>query len=145
MVIAMLDSRAVTLSGAECRSLLAPGGLGRVAVSVAALPAIFPVPFALVDDDVVFRVPEGSTLARALVDRVVAFEADGAERASRSGWSVLVVNRAEAIDDEQTMREAMEHGLDDWPIPGPLVYVRMPTTHISGHAVGVRSPVELGS
>ncbi len=54
------------LSPGECRALLRAGCIGRVAVSVDALPAIFPVRYRLVDDDILFdAAPTGARLLRS--------------------------------------------------------------------------------
>ena len=51
--------------------------LGRVAITVNALPAILPVRFALDHDEIVFRASPGGVLAEATRHAVIAFEADG--------------------------------------------------------------------
>jgi hypothetical protein len=85
------------LSPDECRDLLRAGGIGRVGVSVGALPAIFPVHFRLVDDDIVFRAPSPQSVAPgALAGTVIAFEADDFDVPDEAGWSVLVIGRVEA-------------------------------------------------
>jgi nitroimidazol reductase NimA-like FMN-containing flavoprotein (pyridoxamine 5'-phosphate oxidase superfamily) len=79
----------------ECRALLRAGGIGRVGVSVGALPAIFPVRFRLVDDDIVFTEPADATTGAPLAGTVIAFEADAFDPDHVAGWSVLVVGRVE--------------------------------------------------
>jgi nitroimidazol reductase NimA-like FMN-containing flavoprotein (pyridoxamine 5'-phosphate oxidase superfamily) len=102
------------LSPAECRALLQAGGIGRVSVSIGALPAIFPVHYRLVDDDIVFRSPsDGAPGPGALDGAVIAFEADQFDPDEAGGWSVLVVGRVEP-DRE----------------PG---FTRVPSERISGH------------
>ena len=102
------------LSPAECLALLRAGGIGRVSLSVGALPAIFPVHYHLVDDDIVFRAPADATPGSGSLDgAVIAFEADQFEPDERGGWSVLVVGRVEP-DRE----------------PG---FTRVPSERISGH------------
>jgi Pyridoxamine 5'-phosphate oxidase len=77
----------------RCWELLASASVGRVALSIRALPAIVPVQYYL----------DGRTLAvclghRELPDRalnaVVAFAADAIDPQTRSGWSVQVLGRA---------------------------------------------------
>jgi nitroimidazol reductase NimA-like FMN-containing flavoprotein (pyridoxamine 5'-phosphate oxidase superfamily) len=87
----------VTLSPDECRALLRAGGIGRVGVSIGALPAIFPVRYRLEDDDIVFHGPTPQSEAPGtLAGTVIAFEADGFNTDDDAGWSVLVVGRVEA-------------------------------------------------
>lgn len=88
---------AATLSPAECLALLRPGGIGRVSLSIGALPAIFPVHYRVVDDDIVFRAPADHGSAPGTLDgTVIAFEADEFDPADDGGWSVLVVGRVES-------------------------------------------------
>ena len=84
----------------QCRWLLASGSLGRVAVSIGALPAILPVNYCLIDGAIVFRTGEGTKLGAAVANNVVAFEVEGGlDKDYREGWSVLVVGRAEVVTD----------------------------------------------
>lgn len=78
----------------ECWELLASVPIGRMALSVQALPAILPVQYYL----------DGRTLAVCLGHRdlpessldgaVVAFAADAIDPVTRSGWSVQVQGRS---------------------------------------------------
>ena len=45
-----------------CLALLGAGGIGRVAVSIGAVPAVFPVNYAMLDGEVVFRTGGGTRL-----------------------------------------------------------------------------------
>lgn len=87
------------LSHPECMGLLAVHQLGRVGVNVGQYPAIFPVNYAMLGDDIVFRSALGAKLTAALEDAVVAFEVDAVERDQGVAWSVLVVGRAGWLAD----------------------------------------------
>jgi hypothetical protein len=76
-----------------CLSLLSSGGLGRVGVSVDALPMILPVHFSFRDGLVEFRTLAGSTLDRATRQAVIAFETDGTDDELRH-WSVTITGVA---------------------------------------------------
>ena len=79
------------LDRAECVRLLRTGSLGRIAISVDALPTILPVNYVVGDEDhVVIRTRRGSRLSRATRDAVVAFEVDEFDDESGEGWSVMV-------------------------------------------------------
>lgn len=82
------------LAPAECLRLVAQRPIGRVAVSMAALPAVFPVNFCLVEGDVLFRTAPGTKLAAAVRQAVVAFEVDDFDVEGHRGWSVLIVGTA---------------------------------------------------
>ena len=88
-----MDQDSGPIPEGECWELLATTSVGRLALSVGALPAILPVQYYL----------DGRTLAvclghRELPERalntVVAFAADAIDPATRSGWSVQVQGRS---------------------------------------------------
>jgi hypothetical protein len=85
------------LTEEQCRALLRTEVVGRIAVSVGALPAIFPVNYTVVDDDIVFLTGEGVKLRSALENTVVGFEVDRLDPALNYGWSVLVVGVAKEV------------------------------------------------
>jgi nitroimidazol reductase NimA-like FMN-containing flavoprotein (pyridoxamine 5'-phosphate oxidase superfamily) len=86
------------LDPAECRRLLGTGHLGRVALSVAALPAVIPVLYRVVGDRIVFAV-EPDDLYAVLCDNIVAFEVDHVDDETNRGWTVQVVGRARPASD----------------------------------------------
>lgn len=83
----------------ECLRLLASQNVGRVAVSIGALPAIFPVNYRVSGNAVYFRTGEGTKLSSALSHSVVAFEVDSVDPVHHSGWSVQVIGRARVASD----------------------------------------------
>ena len=83
----------------ECLELMGTVPVGRVAVSVGALPAVFPVNFALYGRRIVFRTGKGTKLDAAVRHAVVAFEVDHFDALYHSGWSVLAVGRADDVTD----------------------------------------------
>ena len=64
---------------------------------------------------------------------LVAFEADGYDERTRSGWSVLVNGRAEEIYEEAEIRRLSSLGLHPWvtAVDRPF-WVRIRPTSISG-------------
>ena len=96
----LIDEGLELLSEADCLLLMAGAEVGRVGVSVGALPAIFPVNYRVENGDIYFRTGEGVKLRAALDHTVVAFEVDEANADLREGWSVLVVGVAAEVVDE---------------------------------------------
>lgn len=107
----LTDDGLEILSAEECHDLLGRGTIGRVAVTVAALPAIFPVNYALLDGRIVFRTGEGTKLRAAVERAVVAFQVDHFDESQASGWSVMAVGVAEEITDPEDLRAAQQLGL----------------------------------
>lgn len=106
----------------ECLRLLHTMKVGRVALTIGALPSIFPVNYAMVDGRIVFFTGAGSKLAAALHGAVVAFEVDSTNDMTREGWSVNVVGPAH-LDPGITPRLRAELvGLESW-VPDPLPFV----------------------
>jgi nitroimidazol reductase NimA-like FMN-containing flavoprotein (pyridoxamine 5'-phosphate oxidase superfamily) len=116
----------------ECLRLLATAEIGRVIVTVGALPAAFPVNFALWDGDVVFRTGTGSKLVAAVDKAIVAFEVDEIDRVTKSGWSVLVTGPAMAVDQTPDMAIADRLAPQPW-LP-----------RYRGHVVRIRSELVSG-
>src|ERR1700742_4537388 len=94
----------------ECLTLIAPGGIGRVAYAGRYGPAVLPVNYELRDDAIVFRTAEHGPLDEDLrtgianADYKVAFEIDEIDPAARQGWSVLVQGPAHHLTTDE--REA---------------------------------------
>ena len=89
----------IVLTREECLHLLAQVDVGRVGVSMDALPVILPVHFAVSDEWVVFRSTLGTRLDAATLGAVVAFQADGYDPTRTSGWSVMLQGVAAAAPD----------------------------------------------
>jgi nitroimidazol reductase NimA-like FMN-containing flavoprotein (pyridoxamine 5'-phosphate oxidase superfamily) len=97
------SAAAGSLSHHDCLALLASGGLGRIAVSVSALPMILPVQFWLDGDEVVFTFNAGDVVDRATRETVIAFQTDGHDGAGAL-WSVSLTGVARQRNDSDTMR-----------------------------------------
>jgi nitroimidazol reductase NimA-like FMN-containing flavoprotein (pyridoxamine 5'-phosphate oxidase superfamily) len=130
------DDRVRQLSPAECREKLRSAAVGRVGVSVRAMPAIFPIRFAMLDDHVVFRIPPDGTLARALPGAVVAFEVDGGDNPHTGGWSVLVVGLAELITWEADLDAARRLPLARWGTDDGDRFARISCQRTTGRQLG---------
>jgi uncharacterized protein len=104
------------LSADDCFGLLAGAAVGRVGLSIDALPVVLPVNFAVWKRSVVFRTVPGTKLDAALAGSVVAFEADAYEADGASGWSVLVQGRAEEVTEAAELAELKRAGLRSWAL-----------------------------
>ncbi len=91
------------LSKQECLDLLTRVPIGRVALTLNALPVIFPVNYRLIGDSVVFGAMAGSGLSRATDGAIAAFQADSYDEASRSGWTVMAVGQASHLRDAEVL------------------------------------------
>lgn len=87
------------LTREECLALLPTVPVGRLGLSIEALPAILPVNFAVADGSIIIRSVPGTKLDAAVAENVVAFEVDGFDPAGAWGWSVLVRGRGSEVTD----------------------------------------------
>ncbi len=78
------------LARRQCLDLMGGAPMGRIGLSIDALPVVLPVYFALFDDCVLFRTVAGTKLDAAIIGAVVAFQADGSEPDDGTYWSALV-------------------------------------------------------
>lgn len=131
----LIENGLEILSQAQCFALLKRGTVGRVAVTVAALPAIFPVNYTVLHDQIVFLTGEGTKL-RAAVDRaVVAFQIDHFDQSAGTGWSVMAVGLAEEITDTEELRTARQLNLHPFASGDRSHFVRISPEFISGRRI----------
>lgn len=103
------------LSTEECLRLIASVPVGRVGFVADGEIVMLPVNHLVEGPDLVFRTAQGSKLSAAEQQNVAAFEADHFDEQARTGWSVLVSGRAEAIYEEAEIERLDRRGLRPWP------------------------------
>jgi nitroimidazol reductase NimA-like FMN-containing flavoprotein (pyridoxamine 5'-phosphate oxidase superfamily) len=121
----------VILDRSQCVELLRTALVGRIALSVGALPVVLPVHFAMLDGDVLIRTVAGSRLEAAASNAVVAFEADHVDPLDRAGWSVLVQGVASEITDPDEIERARRVPLEPW-LGADGRYLRIASRLMSG-------------
>lgn len=133
------------LDEADCYRHLGRSGIGRVAVSVGALPAIFPVNYALHAGRIYFRTAPGTKLTAATQNAVIAFEVDRYDKFAHTGWSVLVIGRSDVITDSDELDELQTLPLARWARRGEASLVRLEPELISGRAMETIDLINNGS
>ena len=133
----MPDERWHELTDDECRSLLGRGHLGRVALMEGGRPLILPVNYVLEDAAVVFRTDSGSKLDTAARGLPVAFEVDGVDPPSRTGWSVVIRGRAEHVTDPTQLDRLRRLPLVPWAPGAKPHYVRIRLEDMTGRRISV--------
>ncbi len=118
----------------ECVRLLSSNTFGRVAVSVAALPAIFPIHYALLDGDPVFRTDAGAKLTAASEGHILCLEIDQCDPVTHTGWSVMVTGPAHVITDIDELERASMLPLRPWVGHGDL-FVRLKAVIVTGRRI----------
>ena len=117
----------------RCLQLLAAVPVGRVSFFAEGEIVVLPVNHVMDGQDPVFRTARGSKLSAAEGQNVAAFEADGYDERTRSGWSVLVTGRAYAIYEEAEIQRLSRLGLHPWvsAVDRPF-WIRIQPTSING-------------
>jgi uncharacterized protein len=130
------------LEAEECLRLLGSVSVGRVGVTIEALPAVFPVDFVVNDGAIVFRTVPGTKFDAATSDYVVAFEAD-AEGTTEdpTRWSVLVRGIARVLTEPAEISAARQLPLESWAWEGGADrFVRIYPTVITGRRIVEQAP-----
>ncbi len=113
------------LSERECWELLATVSVGRLALSVRALPVIVPVQYYLDGRRLAVCLGHHGLPERSLDEAVIAFAADSIDPVTRSGWLVQVQGRSVI---PRGLRIDTDCG---WPAAAQVVEIEPGT--ISGH------------
>ncbi|MEV5576780.1 pyridoxamine 5'-phosphate oxidase family protein [Spirillospora sp. NPDC052269] len=124
-----------------CLRLLETATVGRVAwTGDDGRTVVLPVNFLLDEGTVVFRTAPGDKLEAARASHELAFEADDAEPALRTGWSVLIHGPARIVDDPAEADRLARRCPTAWfDLPGAS-FVRITPHEITGR----RLPLHLG-
>jgi nitroimidazol reductase NimA-like FMN-containing flavoprotein (pyridoxamine 5'-phosphate oxidase superfamily) len=120
------------LEAHACWALLRSHEVGRLAVSIADRPDIFPINYVVDHGTVVFRTAEGTKLAGAIKGEAVAFEADGYEPDSGEAWSVVVKGHAEEISRAHELLDTAGLPLFPWHAAPKQRFVRIVPDEVSG-------------
>jgi transcriptional regulator with XRE-family HTH domain len=123
---------------AECRQLIAAGGIGRIAFGTASGPIVLPVNYAMLAGTIVVRTGEGTAID-GHADEQAAFEIDHIDEALSQGWSVLVRGRAHRVAHPAEL-QLIRRDADLWPWPGDNrdIYVRIIPDTITGRRIESR-------
>ncbi len=126
------SARLRVLTEDQSRDLLRTRKIGRVVVSMDALPAAFPVNYLLIGADIYFRTAVGTKLSAAVNRTVVAFQVDDFDAAGSCGWSVLVVGAARLVNDPRERALLDAAGLYSWAVAADSHYVAIGVERITG-------------
>ena len=103
---------------------------GRLVVSVAGEPDIFPVNYLTSDRKIYLRTAPGNKLAQLTINATVLFETDGI--LSDEAWSVVLRGTARVLSNSVEIAAAEELGLKSWVPTLKDFYVEIEPTSVSG-------------
>jgi uncharacterized protein len=125
------------LTKCECFGLLTREQLGRVMFVDDRGPMVLPVNFVLDRQMVVFRTDEGAKLDVASRGGRVAFEVDGTDAATYTGWSVVVRGEAVEITDPAELARLRGLPLEPWAPGAKSRYVRILPAALTGRRISL--------
>jgi len=124
----------------ECLRLLASVPVGRIGFHADGELVILPVNHVVDGQDVVFCTARGSKLSAAEGHNRVAFEADGYDPQTRSGWSVLLHGHAEGVYEDAQIQKLTQRDLRPWAdaVERPF-WVRIRPDSVTGRQIPARA------
>ena len=133
----MIDQRTglEIMEETECWDLLAERRVGRVAVSIANKPDIFPVNYKLDNKAIYIYTVPGTKLAGAVLGRAVAFEIDDLDEATRQGWSVVIHGVATEVEKLEDILHAETLGITTWTDSPKFRFLRITVDEITGRRI----------
>jgi hypothetical protein len=123
------------IDDSTCRVLLQQGSVGRLGLTSAALPAIFPVNYVVRDDGIVFDSAVGTKVRAAARGDVACFQLDDVDVLEHRGWSVLATGRLELVAPEEVAAMG-DLRLVPWAVGGDVRTVRLRIELLSGRVIG---------
>ena len=120
----------------ECLALLASHTFGRLAVAMDS-PVIRPVNYVFDERSqaVAFRTADGSKFHAMLVNGNAAFEIDGIDAGSRTGWSVIIVGMTEEVTSPGEVRRLDRLGLETWTPGRKAHWMRIRAWTVTGRRI----------
>ena len=103
---------------------------GRLVVSVAGEPDIFPVNYVSANGKLYLRTAPGNKLAQLTINSAVLLEADGI--LSDEAWSVVLRGKARVLSNSAELAAVEELGLKSWVPTLKDFYVEIEPTSVSG-------------
>ena len=103
---------------------------GRLVVSVAGEPDIFPVNYVSSNGKLYLRTAPGNKLAQLTINAAVLFEADGI--LSEEAWSVVLRGKARVLSNSAELAAVEELGLKSWVPTLKDFYVEIEPDSVSG-------------
>lgn len=138
------DKSLEELSHDECLALLNRNSFGRVAVSLGDGPTVIrPVNY-LFDEGsraVVFRTAPGSKFHALIRSASAAFEIDGVDESSRTGWSVIIRGVTSEITQATELRRLDELGLEPWAPGHRPHWIQIRARTVSGRRITLADTV----
>jgi hypothetical protein len=119
----------------QCLALLGSAHLGRIGLTMGALPTVLPVNYWFDGGRILVRTGEDTKLHAAAHAAVVAFETDEIDPVYHSGWSVVVTGRAQEVADPIDLERLHGAPLARWAPYGDGRVVAIELDIVSGRRI----------
>ena len=129
------------LNETECRRLITPGGIGRIAYHGRYDLTVLPVNYRFIDGAIVFRTGLGGPTSEDLrtviahADYKVAFEIDHLNEKARGGWSVLIQGPAHHLDSDEERAPGLAAEVMPWAGGEKEDFIRITPTRMTGRRI----------
>jgi nitroimidazol reductase NimA-like FMN-containing flavoprotein (pyridoxamine 5'-phosphate oxidase superfamily) len=131
-----------TLNEHQCRDLLQSHTIGRLAWQAADGLQVLPVTYVCDGADMVFRTSPSGVLSELVRPTDIALQVDELDEQLRSGWSVLVQGRAEAVAEPTELVHLWAvDGMVPWAPGVRNVFIRVVPHRITGRSLS-RTPAD---
>jgi nitroimidazol reductase NimA-like FMN-containing flavoprotein (pyridoxamine 5'-phosphate oxidase superfamily) len=129
-----------TLDERHCQELLATHHVGRIAWQAADGPLVLPITYVCADDSIVFRTSPHGVISELIRPTDVALQIDALDEWQRSGWSVLVQGRAEAVAEPSALVHLWTvDGMVPWASGVRNLFIRITPRRVTGRIVVSRA------
>ncbi len=126
------DDDLPVLSRAECEGLLASTHVGRVSLTVGALPVVVPVNYQYLGGDIIIGMRDGPVRRAFARPNVIGLGVDNAT-STDADWAVLAIGRASEVTDPDERAQFHALGLAASTETTPPHFVRLRPDHLSGY------------
>ena len=126
------------LMPAECRRLIAAGGIGRIAFGTVSGPVVLPVNFAVVAGTIVIRTGEGTMIDGTPTSRSRSRSTTSTRRSARAGACWCAARRTASRIPAELQIVRRDAAIWPWPGGDRDVYVRIIPDKISGRRIESR-------
>jgi nitroimidazol reductase NimA-like FMN-containing flavoprotein (pyridoxamine 5'-phosphate oxidase superfamily) len=120
------------LSVRECWELLRGEEYGRLAVTAADGPDVYPINAFVDHATLVFRTAEGAKLDAIRSDHRIAFEVDGYDADRHTAWSVVIRGTADEVTERLESVDAVELGVTPWQHGPKPAFIRLTPHSVTG-------------
>jgi nitroimidazol reductase NimA-like FMN-containing flavoprotein (pyridoxamine 5'-phosphate oxidase superfamily) len=126
------------MSSRQCMDKLTEHRVGRVALSTPTGPEVYPVNYAVIDGNIVFRTSPYTRLGQSLRGAEVAFEIDEIDEPAETGWSVVAHGVATLVEEAEEIESLAQRLSRPWAPGQRNLFVRVRPQRVSGRYVGGR-------